>query len=63
LERQALADHDSINSRDHEIFDLVGALETAEGKGTSFYSFLNVTPTANLDQINKAYRKRSLALQ
>jgi DnaJ family protein C protein 1 len=49
--------------RDHEIFDLVSALETAEGKGTSFYSFLNVTPSATLDQINKAYRKRSMVLQ
>lgn len=55
--------HSRLAYRDHEIFDLVSALETAEGKGTSFYSFLNVTPTASLEQINKAYRKRSLALQ
>ncbi|KAF8845860.1 DnaJ-domain-containing protein [Paxillus ammoniavirescens] len=47
---------------DHEIFDLVGALEAAEGKGTTFYSWLDVPPTASLAQINKAYRKKSMQL-
>ncbi|KAG0709715.1 DnaJ-domain-containing protein [Suillus ampliporus] len=47
---------------DHEIFDLVTALEAAEGKGTTFYSWLDVPPTATLLQINKAYRKKSIQL-
>lgn len=32
------------------------------GKGTSFYSFLGVEPSATNTQISKAYRKRSLEL-
>ncbi|KAH7887670.1 DnaJ-domain-containing protein [Phlebopus sp. FC_14] len=47
---------------DHEIFDLVGALEAAEGKGTTFYSWLDVAPSASLAEINKAYRKKSMQL-
>ncbi|TFK75827.1 DnaJ-domain-containing protein [Pluteus cervinus] len=47
---------------DYEIFDLVGALEAAEGKGTSFYSWLNVPPTATTNEIAKAYRKMSMTL-
>ncbi|KAG1752710.1 DnaJ-domain-containing protein [Suillus paluster] len=47
---------------DHEIFDLVTALEAAEGKGTTFYSWLDVPQTATLTQINKAYRKKSMQL-
>ncbi|KAF9247295.1 DnaJ-domain-containing protein [Melanogaster broomeanus] len=47
---------------DHEIFDIVSALEAAEGKGTTFYSWLDVPHTASLNQINKAYRKKSLQL-
>ncbi|KAJ9123971.1 hypothetical protein QFC22_000762 [Naganishia vaughanmartiniae] len=47
---------------DHEIFDLVSALESSEGKGTTFYSFLGVGPSAQLKEINKQYRKRSLEL-
>ncbi|KWU41466.1 hypothetical protein RHOSPDRAFT_13082, partial [Rhodotorula sp. JG-1b] len=46
-----------------EIFDIVSALETAEGKGTTFYSFLNTTKSADEKAIAKAYRKRSLELQ
>lgn len=48
---------------DHEIFDLVSALEASEGKGTTFYSFLGVAPQAQLKDINRQYRKRSLDLQ
>lgn len=48
---------------DHEIFDLVSALEGSEGKGTTFYSFLGVPPQAQLKDINRQYRKRSLELQ
>lgn len=47
---------------DHEIFDLVTALEASEGKGTTFYSWLDVSSTATLVQINKAYRKKSMQL-
>ncbi|KAG2348988.1 DnaJ-domain-containing protein [Suillus weaverae] len=47
---------------DHEIFDLVTALEASEGKGTTFYSWLDVPSTATLVQINKAYRKKSMQL-
>ncbi|GAA5885158.1 hypothetical protein JCM3774_006329 [Rhodotorula dairenensis] len=49
-------------NEDHEIFDIVSALETAEGKGTTFYSFLNTTKSADDKAISKAYRKRSLEL-
>ncbi|KAJ7638894.1 DnaJ domain-containing protein [Roridomyces roridus] len=47
---------------DHEIFDLVSALEAAEGKGTSFYSWLDVPSTATTPEIAKAYRKKSMIL-
>ncbi|TCD69660.1 hypothetical protein EIP91_006677 [Steccherinum ochraceum] len=47
---------------DHEIFDLVSAIEGAEGKGTSFYSWLDVSPSATTSEIAKAYRKKSMVL-
>ncbi|KAG1755613.1 hypothetical protein EDB19DRAFT_1662206 [Suillus lakei] len=50
------------SKEDHEIFDLVTALEASEGKGTTFYSWLDVPSTATLVQINKAYRKKSIQL-
>ncbi|BGP29459.1 hypothetical protein JCM10296v2_001198 [Rhodotorula toruloides] len=49
-------------AEDHEIFDLVSALEAAEGKGTNFYSYLNVTKAVDEKALNKAIRKRSLEL-
>ncbi|KIJ70043.1 hypothetical protein HYDPIDRAFT_178413 [Hydnomerulius pinastri MD-312] len=49
-------------AEDHEIFDIVGALEAAEGRGTTFYSWLDVPSTASIAQINKAYRKKSMQL-
>ncbi|GAA6043049.1 hypothetical protein JCM8097_005132 [Rhodosporidiobolus ruineniae] len=49
-------------NEDHEIFDLVSALEAAEGKGTTFYSFLNTTKSASEKDLARAYRKRSLEL-
>ncbi len=65
----------AFDALDHEVFDLVAALEATEGesspcadpwltagKGTSFYSFLGVEPSATNPQITKAYRKRSLEL-
>lgn len=33
------------------------------GKGTTFYSWLDVSPTATLAEVNKAYRKKSMQLQ
>ncbi|EMD40750.1 hypothetical protein CERSUDRAFT_111331 [Gelatoporia subvermispora B] len=47
---------------DHEIFDLVTAIETSEGKETTFYSWLGVPSTASTSEIAKAYRKKSIQL-
>ncbi|EEB90439.1 hypothetical protein MPER_11353 [Moniliophthora perniciosa FA553] len=47
---------------DHEIFDLVSAVEASEGKGTTFYSWLDVPPTASTAEIARAYRKLSMQL-
>ncbi|KIY74026.1 DnaJ-domain-containing protein [Cylindrobasidium torrendii FP15055 ss-10] len=47
---------------DHELFDLVEAIEASEGKGTTFYSWLNVPSTATTQEIAKAYRKLSMQL-
>ncbi|KAF8165267.1 DnaJ domain-containing protein [Crassisporium funariophilum] len=47
---------------DHEIFDLVTELEAAEGKKTTFYSWLEVPSTATTNEIAKAYRKKSMQL-
>ncbi|KAG9016634.1 hypothetical protein FRB90_002749 [Tulasnella sp. 427] len=47
---------------DYEIFDLVSAIEATEGKGTTFYSWLEVSPKATVPDINKAYRKKSMQL-
>ncbi|OCH94127.1 DnaJ-domain-containing protein [Obba rivulosa] len=47
---------------DHEIFDLVSAIEASEGKGTTFYSWLGVPSTASTSEIAKAYRKKSIQL-
>ncbi|KAI0036774.1 DnaJ domain-containing protein, partial [Vararia minispora EC-137] len=52
----------SWTKEDHEIFDLVSALEAAEGKGTTFYSWLDVSPAASTSEISKAYRKKSMQL-
>jgi DnaJ family protein C protein 1 len=69
------------SKEDHEVFDLVSALEQAEGKslplpglaglaptddlgkGVDFYSHLGIDSSATLNQLNKAYRKKSLELQ
>ncbi|KAK4685282.1 hypothetical protein P7C73_g4869, partial [Tremellales sp. Uapishka_1] len=47
---------------DHEIFDLVSALEASEGKKTTFYSHLNIDSSATTSEITKAYRKKSMEL-
>ncbi|KAG5648987.1 hypothetical protein DXG03_000336 [Asterophora parasitica] len=48
--------------KDHEIFDLVSQVEASEGKGTTFYSWLDVSSTATTPEISKAYRKMSIQL-
>ncbi|TRM67735.1 DnaJ-domain-containing protein [Schizophyllum amplum] len=50
------------DKEDHEIFDLVSDLEDAEGRGTTFYSWLGVPSTATTGEIAKAYRKLSMRL-
>ncbi|KIO32767.1 hypothetical protein M407DRAFT_95742 [Tulasnella calospora MUT 4182] len=47
---------------DYEIFDLVSAVESTEGKGTTFYSWLDISSKATVPEINKAYRKKSMQL-
>lgn len=47
---------------DYEIFDLVSAVEKGEGKGTTFYSWLDVPSSATTAEISKAYRKKSIQL-
>ena len=47
---------------DHEIFRLKDELEAAEGPGISFYEFLGLSPSATVDDINKAFRKKSRTL-
>ncbi|KAL1761087.1 DnaJ domain-containing protein, partial [Schizophyllum commune] len=52
----------SFAQEDHEIFDIVSDLEQAEGRGTTFYSWLGVPSTATTPEIAKAYRKLSMKL-
>ncbi|KAK9457479.1 hypothetical protein V1511DRAFT_456148 [Dipodascopsis uninucleata] len=49
---------------DFEIFRLKEEVEKYEGKGTTFYSWLDLEngPKSSLDEINKAYRKKSRQL-
>ncbi|KAI0318707.1 DnaJ-domain-containing protein [Amylostereum chailletii] len=51
-----------VAQEDHEIFDLVSSLEAAEGKGTTFYSWLDVPSSASTAEIGRAYRKKSMQL-
>ncbi|KAK9450852.1 uncharacterized protein V1518DRAFT_411869 [Limtongia smithiae] len=52
------------SEEDHEIFRINEELEAHEGKGTTFYSFMGLAegPASSLEQITKAYRKRSRQL-
>lgn len=45
-----------------QIFDLQSSLEATTGKGTTFYSLLNLTSSATASEIKSAYRKRSVEL-
>ena len=47
---------------DHEIFRLRDEVVLHEGENATFYSFVGVKPSATIDEIRRAYRKRSLAL-
>jgi len=45
-----------------KFFDLVSAVEASEGKGTTFYSWIEVSPSASMAEIGRAYRKKSMLL-
>ncbi|KAG0057061.1 hypothetical protein BGZ83_001910 [Gryganskiella cystojenkinii] len=47
---------------DFEIFDLVDALEAAEGSEVNFYSWMGVTQKTKKSEIEKAFRKMSRTL-
>ncbi|RDL36821.1 putative ERJ5 Endoplasmic Reticulum located J-protein [Venustampulla echinocandica] len=50
------------SKEDQEIFRLRDEVEASEGPGVTFYDVLSITPSANQDDINKAYRKKSRLL-
>ncbi|KAI8814642.1 DnaJ domain-containing protein [Cladochytrium replicatum] len=50
------------DEKDHRIFDLNDALVSLKGKDVNFYSILQSAPTASASELNKAYRKISLAV-
>lgn len=43
--------------------ELTKRLLTPTGKGTTFYSLLNIDSNANQAAITKAYRKKSMQMQ
>lgn len=47
---------------DREIFRVRDELAQHEGPDVTFYDFLDITPSATQDEINKAYRKKSRSL-
>ncbi|KAG0070520.1 hypothetical protein BGZ89_000451 [Linnemannia elongata] len=47
---------------DFEIFDLVDALEKAEGSEVNFYSYIGVSPKTPKPEIERAFRKKSRTL-
>ncbi|KAK0731029.1 hypothetical protein B0H67DRAFT_563592 [Lasiosphaeris hirsuta] len=50
------------SKEDHEIFRVRDELIAHEGPDVTFYEFLGVKPSANQEDINKAYKKRSRML-
>lgn len=59
-------DHDltptNSSHADREIFRVRDELVAKEGPDVTFYQFLGITPSANQEDINKAYKKRSREL-
>ena len=49
----------AFTKEDHEIFRLRDEVEASEGADVSFYDFIGVTTSATVDDINKAFRKKS----
>lgn len=52
----------TLMSADREIFRVRDELATALGPEITFYDFVGVPPSASLDDINKAYRKKTRQL-
>jgi len=50
------------SAEDHEIFRLRDDVVAHEGANTTFYSFIGVTRKATIDEIRRAYRRRSTKL-
>ncbi|KAI1110490.1 hypothetical protein F5Y14DRAFT_361704 [Nemania sp. NC0429] len=50
------------SKEDREIFRVRDELALHEGPDVTFYAFLGITPSASLDDINKAYKRKSRAL-
>lgn len=50
------------SKEDHEIFRLRDEVSASEGHNVTFYSFLDIKPSATQEEINKAYRKLSRTL-
>ena len=53
---------DSHSITDQEIFRLRDEVELYEGVGVTFYEFLGIKPSANQDDIAKAFKKKSRTL-
>ncbi|PWY76371.1 DnaJ domain protein [Aspergillus sclerotioniger CBS 115572] len=50
------------SKEDYEIFRLNDEVTAAEGANVTFYDFLGVKPSANQDELSKAYRQKSRLL-
>ncbi|KXJ91491.1 DnaJ domain or J-domain-containing protein [Microdochium bolleyi] len=50
------------SKEDREIFRVRDELSAAEGPDVTFYEYLGITPSANQDEIGKAYKKKSKLL-
>jgi hypothetical protein len=51
-----------LTDADHEIFRIRDEVATAEGSNVTFYDLLGIKPGASIDEITKAYRKKSARL-
>ncbi|KEF63082.1 uncharacterized protein A1O9_01058 [Exophiala aquamarina CBS 119918] len=50
------------SKEDYEIFKLKDEVDASEGQGVTFYDFLGVKSSSTVDEISKAFRKKSRAL-